>query len=85
MVADVHRVLLKGGVFLYPPTKKSPAGKLRLLYEVNPLALIVEQAGGKAVAGTEPVLDVQPEALHQRIACCMGSPDEVDHVLRHLA
>jgi fructose-1,6-bisphosphatase I len=85
MVADVHRVLLKGGVFLYPPTKNSPAGKLRLLYEVNPLGLIIEQAGGKAVAGTEPVLNVQPEALHQRIACCMGSPDEVDHVLRHLA
>ncbi len=84
MVADVHRILLNGGVFLYPPTKKSPEGKLRQLYEVNPMAMIIEQAGGKAMAGTERVLGVQPRALHQRIACCMGSPDEVDHVLRHL-
>lgn len=84
MVADVHRTLLKGGVFLYPPTKKSPEGKLRLLYEVNPMSMIIEQAGGKALTGSERVLEVQPSALHQRIACCMGSPDEVDHVLRHL-
>jgi fructose-1,6-bisphosphatase I len=84
MVADVHRLLLKGGVFLYPPTKKAPEGKLRLLYEVNPMALIVEQAGGKALVGQERVLEVQPKALHQRVACCLGSPEEVDHVLRHL-
>lgn len=85
MVADVHRTLLQGGVFLYPPTKKSPVGKLRLLYEVNPMSMVIEQAGGKALAGTQRVLEVQPTALHQRIACCMGSPDEVDQVLRHLA
>ncbi|MBL8862541.1 MAG: class 1 fructose-bisphosphatase [Planctomycetes bacterium] len=84
MVADVHRTLVSGGVFLYPPTKKSPEGKLRLLYEVNPMAMIIEQAGGKAVSGTQRVLEVQPKALHQRIPCSMGSPDEVDHVLRHL-
>ncbi|MCY2959533.1 MAG: class 1 fructose-bisphosphatase [Planctomycetota bacterium] len=84
MVADVHRILLRGGVFLYPPTKKSPEGKLRQLYEVNPMAMIIEQAGGKAVSGTTRVLESQPKALHQRIACCMGSPDEVDHVVRHL-
>jgi len=84
MVADVHRILLNGGVFLYPPTKKSPEGKLRLLYEVNPMAMIIEQAGGKASTGTERVLEAQPRALHQRIACCIGSPDEVDHVVRHL-
>lgn len=85
MVADVHRILLNGGVFLYPPTRKSPEGKLRLLYEVNPLSMIIEQAGGKAISGTERVLEAQPKALHQRIACCIGSPDEVDHVARHLA
>jgi len=84
MVADVHRTLLKGGVFLYPPTKKSPEGKLRLLYEVNPMSMIIEQAGGKAVAVTERVMEVVPKTLHQRIACCLGSPEEVDHVLRHL-
>ncbi len=85
MVADVHRALISGGVFLYPPTKKSPEGKLRLLYEVNPMSMIIEQAGGKAFSGLQRVLDVQPKALHQRIACCMGSADEVDHVLRHLS
>jgi len=85
MVADVHRALIAGGVFLYPPTKKSPEGKLRLLYEVNPMSMIIEQAGGKAFSGLQRVLEVKPKALHQRIACCMGSADEVDHVLRHLA
>ncbi len=71
-------------MFLYPPTKKNPSGKLRLMYEANPMAMIVEQAGGKAYAGTEPLLEVQPEALHQRTSVIMGSSAEVDHVLRHL-
>ena len=84
MVADIHRILVQGGVFLYPPTKKNPSGKLRLMYEANPMAMIVEQAGGKAYAGTEPLLEVQPEALHQRTSVIMGSSAEVDHVLRHL-
>ena len=84
MVADVHRVLLKGGVFLYPPTKKAPDGKLRLMYEANPMAMLVEQAGGKALAGKQRILDVQPRTLHQRTSVVLGSPDEVDHVLRHL-
>ncbi len=86
MVADVHRILLKGGVFMYPPTKKAPQGKLRLMYEANPMAMIIEQAGGKAM--TEPnqrVLDVQPRDIHQRTAVILGSADEVDNVIAHLA
>lgn len=84
MVADVHRVLLQGGVFLYPPTKKAPDGKLRLMYEANPMAMIVEQAGGKALAGEQRILDVAPKTLHQRTSVVLGSPVEVDHVLRQL-
>ena len=84
MVADVHRTLLKGGVFLYPPTKKAPKGKLRLMYEANPMAMIVEQAGGKALAGKERLLEVTPEALHQRVPVLLGSPDEVERVLSFL-
>ena len=84
MVADVHRVLLQGGVFLYPPTKKAPDGKLRLMYEANPMAMIVEQAGGKAMAGKERILDLTPTTLHQRTGVVIGSADEVDHVTKHL-
>jgi fructose-1,6-bisphosphatase I len=85
MVADVHRILLKGGVFLYPPTLKSPAGKLRLMYEANPIAMIVEQAGGKAVAELgRRILDIQPTAIHQRTAVVLGATDQVDAVLAHL-
>ena len=84
MVADVHRVLLQGGVFLYPPTKKAPEGKLRLMYEANPMAMIVEQAGGKAYAGAQRILDVTPKTLHQRTSVVLGSSAEVDHVLRHM-
>ena len=84
MVADIHRILVKGGVFLYPPTVKAPKGKLRLLYEANPMAMLVEQAGGKAFTGRERTLDIQPEDLHQRVSVLMGSPDEVDKVLEFL-
>ena len=84
MVADVHRTLVNGGVFLYPPTKKAPEGKLRLLYEGNPMAMIVEQAGGKAYAGPVRLMERVPTGIHQRTSVVMGSPDEVDHVLRHL-
>jgi fructose-1,6-bisphosphatase I len=80
MVADIHRNLIKGGIFLYPATKQSPSGKLRLLYECNPLAFIVEQAGGKATTGAQRILDIQPEALHQRIPVFMGSTDMVEKV-----
>lgn len=84
MVADVHRILLKGGVFLYPPTKKAPNGKLRLMYEANPMAMLIEQAGGKAFAGQKRILEVTPEDLHQRTSVVLGSPDEVDRVLERL-
>ncbi len=85
MVADVHRILLQGGVFLYPPTRKAPKGKLRLMYEANPMAMIVEQAGGKALcAPGERILDVKPTDIHQRVPVILGSGDEVDHVAAQL-
>lgn len=85
MVADVHRILLKGGVFMYPPTRKAPNGKLRLMYEANPMAMLMEQAGGKAFAAPgQRILDVQPTDIHQRVPVVLGSADEVDRVLSHL-
>ncbi|KYO20703.1 fructose-1,6-bisphosphatase isozyme 2 [Alligator mississippiensis] len=81
MVADVHRTLMYGGIFMYPANQKSPKGKLRLLYECNPMAFIMEQAGGMATTGTEPVLDVKPESLHQRVPLILGSPDDVQEYL----
>lgn len=84
MVADVHRILVQGGVFLYPPTRRNPEGKLRLMYEANPMAMIIEQAGGKAYAGKQRILDIEPTGLHQRTSVIMGSPLEVDRVLKHL-
>jgi fructose-1,6-bisphosphatase I len=77
LVADFHRTMLKGGVFLYPPTKTYPSGKLRLLYEANPLAFIAEQAGGMATNGRERILDIQPKDIHQRTALILGSEVEV--------
>ena len=77
LVADFHRNLLKGGIYVYPATAKSPKGKLRLLYECNPLAFIVEQAGGKASDGFNRILDIQPTSLHQRTPLFIGSPDMV--------
>jgi fructose-1,6-bisphosphatase I len=77
LVADFHRTMLKGGVFLYPPTKTYPNGKLRLLYEANPLAFIAEQAGGMATNGRERILDIQPKNIHQRTALILGSEVEV--------
>jgi fructose-1,6-bisphosphatase I len=90
MVADVHRTLLKGGVFMYPPTIKAPNGKLRLMYEANPMAMLIEQAGGKALAGRaddgseQRILALQPKDIHERCPVVLGSPEEVDHVTRHL-
>ncbi|XP_029776119.1 fructose-1,6-bisphosphatase isozyme 2 isoform X2 [Suricata suricatta] len=81
MVADVHRTLVYGGIFLYPANQKSPKGKLRLLYECNPVAYIIEQAGGMATTGTQPVLDVKPEDIHQRVPLILGSPDDVQEYL----
>ncbi|KAM9138847.1 fructose-1,6-bisphosphatase isozyme 2 [Pangshura tecta] len=81
MVADVHRTLMYGGIFMYPANQKSPKGKLRLLYECNPMAFIIEQAGGMATTGTEPVLDVKPDSIHQKVPLILGSPDDVQEYL----
>lgn len=78
LVADVHRTLLYGGVFLYPGAVKKPEGKLRLLYEAAPLAMVIEHAGGKATNGKIRILDIQPHDLHQRTPLIIGSPEEVD-------
>ena len=89
MVADIHRTLLNGGVFLYPPTTRHPCGKLRLMYEGNPMAMIIEQAGGRAItldaAGqVREILQVRPTNVHERISAVLGSPEEVALVLDHL-
>ncbi|WP_296175110.1 class 1 fructose-bisphosphatase [uncultured Brevundimonas sp.] len=83
MVADVHRILMRGGVFLYPWDKREPnkPGKLRLMYEGNPMAFLIEQAGGKATTdGVQAILDVTPTELHQRIPVALGSANEVDQI-----
>lgn len=84
LVADVHRILLQGGVFLYPPTKAKPDGKLRLLYENAPLAFVVERSGGLATNGTSRILDITPTELHQRTPLYIGSPGDVAEVHRLL-
>jgi len=81
MVADMHRTVIKGGVFLYPADSNNPTGKLRLLYEAIPMGFIMEQAGGKAHTGEMSVLDVQPEALHQRVPVYLGSVAAVDGLI----
>ncbi len=78
LVADAHRTLLRGGVFAYPADKKSPKGKLRLLYEANPMAFIFEQAGGAAIDGEHRILDIVPQTLHQRAPLILGSKDDVE-------
>ena len=78
-VADFHRNLFKGGIFMYPTTAKNPNGKLRLMYEANPLAFLVEQAGGKATNGSERILELQPTSLHQRVPLYIGSRQMVEH------
>ena len=82
MVADVHRIMTRGGIFMYPMDEKvrSKGGKLRLMYEANPMALLVEQAGGAATTGRQRILDIQPEKLHQRVPVILGSKNEVDRV-----
>ncbi|MGI9519271.1 MAG: class 1 fructose-bisphosphatase [Pirellulaceae bacterium] len=80
MVADFHRTLLRGGVFMYPPTREHPQGKLRLLYEANPIAMIAEQAGGAASDGRQRILDVQPENIHQRTPLIVGSRVEMQRL-----
>lgn len=78
LVADFHRILLKGGVFLYPPTALNPQGKLRLMYEANPIAFVAEKAGGTATTGRDRILDIMPESLHQRTPLMVGSRYEME-------
>ncbi len=84
-VADIHRNLINGGVYIYPVTTKSPNGKLRLLYECNPLAFIIEQAGGKASTGEKRIMELQINELHQRTPLVIGSPDMVDKVMEFVS
>ncbi|MBX9754960.1 MAG: class 1 fructose-bisphosphatase [Pseudomonadaceae bacterium] len=82
MVADVHRILTRGGMFMYPRDSREPEkpGKLRLMYEANPMSFIIEQAGGAATNGYQRILDIQPTSLHQRVAVFLGSKEEVERV-----
>ncbi len=80
MVADVFRVLSRGGIFMYPRDSKNKDGRLRLMYEANPMSFIVEQAGGAATDGRSRILDLQPKGLHQRVAVILGSKNEVERV-----
>jgi fructose-1,6-bisphosphatase I len=85
MVADVHRILTRGGIFMYPWDAREPnkPGKLRLMYEANPMSMIVEQAGGAATNGTQRILDVAPSSLHERVSVVLGSRNEVERVTRY--
>jgi len=85
LVAEAHRILMRGGVFLYPCDSRNPdvQGRLRLLYEANPVGFLVEQAGGRASTGRRPLLDVAPSALHQRIGLVFGAREEVDRIERY--
>ncbi|MGA8865244.1 MAG: class 1 fructose-bisphosphatase, partial [Gallionella sp.] len=83
--AEVHRILVRGGVFMYPKDTKDPskAGKLRLLYEANPMSFIVEQAGGVSSTGYERIMDIKPSGLHQRVPVILGSKNEVERIVRY--
>lgn len=81
MVADMHRTLIKGGIFLYPADRKNPNGKLRLLYECNPMSFIIEKAGGRSYSRTGSILDIQPKELHQRVPVFIGSRNIVDKAI----
>ena len=85
MVAEVHRILMRGGVFMYPKDTKDPAkpGRLRLMYEANPISFLVEQAGGRAITGRQRVLELQPQSLHERVPLILGSRCEVDRIERY--
>jgi fructose-1,6-bisphosphatase I len=85
MVAEVHRIITRGGIFMYPKDARDPSkpGKLRLMYEGNPMAFIIEQAGGAATNGHQRILEVQPTALHERVAVFLGSKEEVETVTRY--
>ena len=85
MVADVHRVLSRGGVFMYPWDKRDPkkAGKLRLMYEANPMSFLVEQAGGASINGTQTIMDLKPTGLHERVSVMLGSKEEIDRLKQY--
>ncbi|QQD23474.1 class 1 fructose-bisphosphatase [Venatoribacter cucullus] len=87
MVAEIHRILTRGGIFMYPYDSREPnkPGKLRLMYEGNPMSMLVEQAGGKASTAYDDIMDVEPTSIHQRVSVVMGSADEVDTVVRYHA
>jgi fructose-1,6-bisphosphatase len=87
LVAEVHRILMRGGLFMYPRDSKDPAreGRLRLLYEGNPMAMIIEQAGGAASTGHQRILDLTPRELHQRVPVLLGAKAEVERVVRYHA
>ena len=87
MVADVHRILMRGGIFMYPKDTKDPSkpGRLRLMYEANPIGMIVEQAGGAASTGRGRILEVQPSSLHQRVPVMLGSKNEIERLERYHA
>ena len=85
MVADIHRNLLYGGIFMYPADSRNPNGKLRLMYECNPMAFIVEQAGGRATNGKKRILEINPEKLHQRVPIFIGSEEDVKMVEKFMA
>jgi fructose-1,6-bisphosphatase I len=85
MVADVHRILTRGGIFMYPWDAREPgkAGKLRLMYEANPMSFLIEQAGGASITGTQRIMEIQPDTLHQRVSVILGSKNEVERVGRY--
>jgi fructose-1,6-bisphosphatase I len=85
MVADVHRILMRGGIFMYPWDKREPnkPGKLRLMYEANPMSWLVEQAGGASTNGYQPILDIKPTGLHERVSVILGSKSEVERVTQY--
>jgi fructose-1,6-bisphosphatase I len=85
MVAEVHRILTRGGIFMYPRDARDPSkpGKLRLMYEANPMSFLVEQAGGAATNGRERIVSLQPEGLHQRVSVILGSKEEVERVTQY--
>ena len=87
MVADVHRILTRGGIFMYPWDAREPgkAGKLRLMYEANPMSFLIEQAGGASINGAQRIMEIQPDTLHQRVSVILGSKNEVDRVGRYHA
>ncbi len=85
MVAEIHRIITRGGIFMYPYDSREPSkpGKLRLMYEGNPMSMLIEQAGGKATTAFEDIMQVEPTSIHQRVSVVMGSADEVDTVIRY--